>query len=58
MTTATYIVEFQYRGKTWFWNGFFGFFFQPVSATRKKERFVKEGQHALYDTLREAAGYP
>jgi hypothetical protein len=52
------ITEFSYRGQVWFWNGFAGFFFQPVSATRKKERFVREGQHALYDTLREAAGYP
>jgi hypothetical protein len=52
------ITEFSYRGQVWFWNGFAGFFFQPVSETRKKERFVREGRHALYDTLREAAGHP
>ena len=52
------ITEFTHRGQVWFWNGFTGFFFQPVSATRKKERIVSEGRHALYDTLRAASNYP
>jgi hypothetical protein len=39
------------------WNPFFGFFVLPVGPSRKKERIVREGQ-ALYDPLREAAGYP
>ncbi len=42
---------------TYYWNGFWGFFFAPAGPTRKRERIVKEG-HALYDTLREKAGYP
>lgn len=50
------ITEFTYRGQVWFWNGFAGFFFQPVSATRKKERIVRGG--VIYDVLRAAANYP
>ncbi len=46
-----------YRGNTYYWNGFWGFFFLPVGPHRTKERIVKEGT-ALYDTLRRLAGYP
>jgi len=46
-----------YRGRTYFWNGFWGFFFLPVGPGRKTERIIKEGCH-LHDTLRDLAGYP
>ena len=47
----------RYRGNTYYWNGFWGFFFLPVGLHRTKERIVKEGT-ALYGTLRQLAGFP
>jgi hypothetical protein len=41
-----------YYGRTYFWNGFWGFFFLPVGPNRKKERIVKEGE-PLYDKLKQ-----
>jgi hypothetical protein len=46
-----------YKGNTYLWNGFSGFFFLPVGPKRKRERLVKEGTR-LYETLRRLAGYP
>jgi hypothetical protein len=46
-----------YRGNTYYWNGFGGFFFLPVGRKRKRERIVKEGTR-LYETLRRLAAYP
>jgi hypothetical protein len=51
------IVAFTYNGQEWYWNGFWGFYFQPVGTTRKRERIVKEGG-ALYTQLRSASNYP
>ncbi len=51
------ITSFQYRRATWFWNGFSGFYFQPISPTRNRERIIKES-HPLYPTLRSVSGYP
>ena len=51
------VKTFRYRNQTWYWNGFWGFFFQAISAMRKRERIVKEG-HPLYADLKVAAGYP
>lgn len=50
------IASFAHDGWTWYWNGFWGFFFQPAGPERKRERIVEEG-HRLYPLLREAAGY-
>jgi hypothetical protein len=50
-------LRFQYKGSEWFWNRFYGFFFQPVGSKRKRERIVKEGT-ALYEALYSAAGQP
>jgi hypothetical protein len=50
-------MTFTYKNQEWHWNGFFGFFFQPVGPGRSKERIVREGG-PLYDRLREAANYP
>jgi len=49
--------EFTHANEPWFWNGFFGFFFQPVGPGRHRERIVHEG-HELYLPLRQSAGYP
>ena len=51
------IRRFVYRRQEWFWNGFFGFFFQPIGLQRNRERFVYEG-NPLYAKLNEAAGQP
>lgn len=48
-------VRFTFKGREWFHNRFFGFFFQPVGPARKRERIVKEG-HPLFLALRKAAG--
>ena len=50
-------MTFTHKGQEWHWNGFFGFFFQPVGPARKRERIVKEG-HSLYGELRQASNYP
>ena len=50
-------ITVRYRGNTYYWNGFWGFFFLPVGPHRTKERIVKEGTR-LYETLRRLAGYP
>ena len=50
------ITTFTYDGEEWSWNGFWGFYFQPVSPTRKKERVCRRG--SLYNRLRSASGYP
>lgn len=47
--------RFIHAGQEWFYNGLFGFFFQPVSSQRTKERIVKEGQR-LYPVLKIALG--
>lgn len=48
---------FTYKGQEWYWNGFQGFFFQPVGPGRRRERIIRE-HHKLYAALRAAAGYP
>jgi hypothetical protein len=50
-------MTFTYKGQEWHWNGFQGFFFQPVGPRRTRERIVTES-HNLYQALRAAAGYP
>lgn len=47
-----------YKGQTYYWNGFWGFFFLPVCyPQRKREKEIREG-HPLYNILRSLAGYP
>ena len=49
------IHTFKHNGREWHWNGFWGFFFQPVGPSRKKERVVRSGE--LYDRLRASSNY-
>ena len=51
------MLEVKYRGRIYLWNSFWGIFFLPVGANRKKEKIIKEGK-PLFDKLRELAGYP
>ena len=46
-----------YRGRTYIWNRFWGYFVLPAGRQRKKERIIKEGC-PLFDKLRQLAGYP
>lgn len=51
------MITVKYKGNTYYWNAFFGFFFLPVGPTRKKERVHREGTKT-YAKLRALAGYP
>ena len=51
------MLKFQHNKQTWYWNGFGGFFFQPVGPGRKRERLATEGSR-LYAKLKVAAHYP
>jgi hypothetical protein len=48
--------QITYKRTTYYWNPFYGFFVQPVSATRKSERIIRSGK--LYNALYDAAGQP
>lgn len=50
------MITIRHRGKTYYWNGFWGFFFLPVGEGRKKERIIKSGW--FFEKLRALAGYP
>jgi len=50
------MITVRYRGKTYFWNPFWCFFFLPVGESRKKERIIKSGR--FFEKLRALAEYP
>ena len=46
-----------YRERTYYWNGFWGYFILPAGPQRKKERIIREG-NKLFNRLRQLADYP